>query len=176
MYVVAESSGPKTGPISGVRSTYVTMSRAVFVVVGALGLVVGCATSPPREVQSPMEPPPGAPPAPVNPQQRTASSRDPSETRTQQVITSLVVQNRDKVRACYDAARANNPDLAGTLTVHFELDPRGKVTQANVVPQRTTLTHAGLHACALDAIRAISFPPSSRGFESRVTYPFDFKP
>lgn len=123
-----------------------------------------------------MAPPPCTTAAPVNPPPRSSTGTDPRETRTQQVITSVVAQNRDKVRACYDAARANNPELAGTLTIHFELDPRGKVTQANVVPQRSSLTQAALHACALDAIRAISFPPSSRGFESRVTYPFDFKP
>jgi len=101
---------------------------------------------------------------------------DASETRTQQVIASVVVQNRQKVRACYEAERTKDPTLAGTLTVHFTIDPRGTVTQANVVAERTTLKQPSLHQCALNALGTISFPPSSRGFESQVNYPFDFKP
>jgi TonB family protein len=92
------------------------------------------------------------------------------------VIASVVARNRDVVRACYDAERVKDPRLAGTLTLHFTIDPQGKVTEASVVDSRTTLKAAALQRCALDALRTISFPPSSRGFESQVNYPFDFKP
>jgi TonB family protein len=80
------------------------------------------------------------------------------------------------VRACYEAERAKDPSVMGTLTLRFTIDPKGAVTQANVVSERSTLKQPSLHQCALDALRTISFPPSSRGFESQVNYPFDFKP
>jgi TonB family protein len=92
------------------------------------------------------------------------------------VIASVVVQNRQKIRACYELERAKDPNVAGSLTLHFTLDPKGAVSQANVVSERSSLKQATLHQCALDALRTISFPPSSRGFESQVNYPFDFKP
>lgn len=142
---------------------------------------LGCASCPPCEVQTPSAPAPCSPATENLPRaQPTAQpsyrAGDGSETRTQQVIASVVAQNRQKVRACYEAERAKNPALAGTLTLHFILDPQGNVTQANVVPERTTLKQPSLHQCVLDALRTISFPPSSRGFESQVNYPFDFKP
>jgi TonB family protein len=92
------------------------------------------------------------------------------------VIASVVVQNRHEFRACYEAERAKDPNVAGSLTVHFTIDPKGVVTSANVIAERSSLAQPTLHKCALDALRAISFPPSSRGFESQVSYPFDFKP
>ncbi len=139
-----------------------------------------CASCPPCEVQAPATPPPCAS-RQANPD-RVPAPRTPttpgsgSETRTQQVIASVVVRNREKIRACYELERAKDPSLRGTLTLHFTLDPQGNVVQANVVPERSTLQRPSLHECALSALRTIAFPPSSRGFESQVNYPFDFKP
>jgi outer membrane biosynthesis protein TonB len=116
----------------------------------------------------------------------TAAQADPSgpkrpgatvpETRTTQVMQSIVVQNRQQIRACYEAALNQQPELQGKLTVHFTIDSAGTVTAADVNQARTTLHDPKIQACALNAIRAINFPRSSRGFESTVNYPFDFKP
>lgn len=92
------------------------------------------------------------------------------------MIASVIVQNRQKFRDCYELERAKEPTARGSLTLHFTLDPHGKVIQSNVVEPRSTLKQPTLHQCALTALNAIAFPPSSRGFESQVNYPFDFKP
>jgi TonB family protein len=98
------------------------------------------------------------------------------ETRTTQVIQATVAQNRLSVRACYEKALAVDAKLRGTLTVHFTIDEAGVVTSAEVNTQRTTLSEPGVQQCALAAVKKITFPKSSRGFESTVNYPFDFRP
>lgn len=151
--------------------------RLCWVGLGSL-LSVGCASGPcPCEAQSPAPPPcTSSSPAAVQTPAPSAANGDPRETRTQQVIASVIVQNRQRFRDCYEAERTKDPAAAGSLTLHFTIDPHGKVLQANVVEPRSTLKQPTLHQCALAALNAISFPPSSRGFESQVNYPFDFKP
>lgn len=141
---------------------------------------LGCspAACPPCEARSAASSSPCTVPLPTRtePEVPHATGTGPKEARTQQVIADVVAQNRGKVRACYEAERAKSPELSGTLTVHFTLDPKGHVTEAHVVEARTTLKQPSLHRCSIEALKALSFPPSSRGFESQVNYPFDFKP
>jgi TonB family protein len=84
--------------------------------------------------------------------------------------------NRDKVRACYDAALKNNPGIAGDLVVSFVINPDGSVKSAEVNWSESELHVPELDACAIDVLRTLKFPPSSRGLESKVNYPFNFKP
>ncbi len=98
------------------------------------------------------------------------------ETRTKDVITKTVLEHRQQVRDCYEIARQDEPTLQGTLTVHFEIDPKGRVTAATLNEERSTLKDPSLVSCALSAFKTIRFPPSSRGYESEGNYPFDFRP
>lgn len=98
------------------------------------------------------------------------------ETRTSEVIADVVRKQRQLFRDCYEKELARSPGLRGNLTLHFVVDPRGQVSSAEVNTERSTLTQPLLGKCALDALRKLQFPPSSRGFESTVNYPFDFKP
>ena len=100
----------------------------------------------------------------------------PEDTRTRSVIQAVMADNRAKVRACYDAALAENPGIHGALVVSFVIDPRGNVKQAEVNWSQSDIHVPELDTCAVDSIRAIKFPPSSRGLESSVNYPFNFNP
>lgn len=87
-----------------------------------------------------------------------------------------MADNRDKVRACYDAALAKDPGIAGDLVIDFTIDPRGVVKQAEVNWSQSDIHVPELDTCAADAVRALQFPASSRGLESKVSYPFNFNP
>jgi hypothetical protein len=80
------------------------------------------------------------------------------------------------VRECYDKARKDLPSLQGDMIIHFVLDPEGKVKLAELNQERSTLKAPPVVDCALKVIKSISFPPSSRGMESTVNYPFNFTP
>lgn len=98
------------------------------------------------------------------------------ETRTTQVIAGIVKNNRKAFRECYDKGKKEIPDLRGTLTLHFVLDPAGKVKLAERNAERSDIESPVVVDCAIAVLKAMSFPPSSRGMESTVNYPFDFKP
>lgn len=99
-----------------------------------------------------------------------------AETRTTEVIQKVILDNRKQVRTCYDKAKKDLPGLEGTLTIHFVLDPEGAVKKAEVSLERSQIKNAELGECAIKELKKMKFPPSSRGMESTINYPFNFKP
>jgi TonB family protein len=164
---------------------------------GITALVLGCSQTPPpaapdtaspasddssssSEATTALEPaaaetpsPAAAAPAAETP---NATPEAPKDARGKNEIQQVMLANRDKVRACYDAALAGNPGIEGDLVVSFVIDPHGEVKQAEVNWSQSDLHVPELDNCAADAVRSIKFPPSSRGLESKVNYPFNFHP
>ncbi len=105
-----------------------------------------------------------------------SAQQGPAETRTTEVIQRVVLNNRQSARNCYDLERSKVPELAGTLTIFFVIDPQGNVKHAELNQERSTLGQDALVQCVIRAIQRLKFPPSSRGFESEINYPFDFRP
>jgi outer membrane biosynthesis protein TonB len=103
------------------------------------------------------------------------ASTGASETRTTEVIQKIIMANRQPVRDCYEKARKDLPTLKGDMTIHFVLDPDGKVKTAELNQERSTLKSPAVVTCALEVLKKIKFPPSSRGMDSTINYPFNFK-
>jgi outer membrane biosynthesis protein TonB len=91
-------------------------------------------------------------------------------------IQKIVADNRKPVRACYEKARKELPDLQGTLTITFVLDPNGAVKSAEPNQERSDIKNPDLVKCAIDVIKSLSFPKSPKGMETTVNYPYNFKP
>jgi len=165
--------------------------------VAALAFGLGCASTPPpaspeaapAELSGAPEPdaaltatePVSAEPAPpagasATPGPSEPAAQAPQDSRTRSVIQAVMADNRGKVRTCYDAVLPQNPGIHGALVLNFTIDPRGNVKQAEVSWPDSDIHVPELDTCAVDAVRAIKFPPSSRGLESTVTYPFNFNP
>jgi len=98
------------------------------------------------------------------------------ETRTMDVIAKIVKDNRQPVRDCYDKARKELPTLRGDMVIAFDLDPEGKVKKIELNQQRSTLKAPAVVDCAITTIKGLKFPPSSRGMETQVNYPYNFNP
>lgn len=96
-----------------------------------------------------------------------------AETRTMEVIAAVVKENRKPVRECFDKAKKDLPDLKGDMVIHFVVDPEGKVKKAELNQERSTLKAPPVVDCAVKVIQAIKFPPSSRGMDTTVNYPFN---
>jgi len=137
--------------------------------------------SPPVAIEAaPAEPPspePAPEPAETPPAEpETAGSGSSSgELRTAEVIAQVIKDNRQPFRDCYEKGRKKIPELEGTLTLHFVLDPKGKVRHAELNRERSDIVEPEVVDCALGVLRGMQFPASSRGMETTVNYPFDFK-
>ncbi len=97
-----------------------------------------------------------------------------TETRTMDVIAQIVKENRKPVRECFDKAKKDLPDLKGDMVIHFVVDPDGKVKQADLNQERSTIKSSAVVDCSIKIIQGIKFPPSSRGMDTTVNYPFNF--
>jgi hypothetical protein len=164
----------------------------VFAVVAALGC--GGSKTPPPE--SPESPPTGVDEAAAVPDESAGAGtpgdgngepdestpahgdahRHEDETRTTAVIADVIKANRDKARACYEKAAKDVPRLSGDVVIHFVLAPDGKVQHAELNEQRSTIHIPALTNCIIDVITSLPFPASSRGMETKVNYPFNFRP
>jgi TonB family protein len=98
------------------------------------------------------------------------------DSRTTQSIQKVILDNRKPIRACYDQHKKDLPTLKGTMTIHFVLDPEGNVKKAELNLERSDIKAPGLVDCALAHLKKLKFPPSSKGMDTTVNYPFDFKP
>jgi len=106
-----------------------------------------------------------------------AGSKQPEETRTVEVITKVIKGHRAEIRQqCYEPARKDLPSLQGDMVIHLVIDPAGKVKTAELNLERSTLKAAAVVDCATKLLKGIDFPPSSRGLETVVNYPFNFMP
>lgn len=97
-----------------------------------------------------------------------------TETRTMEVIAQIVKDNRKPVRECFDKAKKDLPDLKGDMVIHFVVDPDGKVKKAELNQERSTIKSPAVVDCSIKIIQGIKFPPSSRGMDTTVNYPFNF--
>jgi hypothetical protein len=118
----------------------------------------------------------GAQPAANDSKPATGGSAQPPETRTLEVIQKLIKDHRPAVRECYDKARKELPSLQGDMVIHLVLDPAGKVKVIELNQERSNLKSPAVVNCAIDVIKHIDFPPSSRGLETVVNYPYNFMP
>ena len=105
-----------------------------------------------------------------------AAGSGAEETRTVEVLTKIIKDNRQAVRDCYDAARKDLPSLEGDMVIFVLLDPEGKVKKIELNQQASTLKSPAVVDCAIKVIQGLDFPPSSRGMETTLNYPFNFKP
>lgn len=85
-------------------------------------------------------------------------------------IRRYVRRNLPKITACYEAALAKQPKLAGNVTTTFEIAPDGHVVNA------TTSGMPDVAPCVATVIRAIEFPKPANNGSVNVTYPFAFSP
>jgi len=89
----------------------------------------------------------------------------------------IIQENREKFRACYDAARAKHEGIKGRVTLVWVLDPKGTVKDgAHMDAAASDFEDAFLESCLVSKLKTVAFPPSRRGMDSTVTYPFTFNP
>ena len=118
------------------------------------------------------------PPAASSPSLAAASpaTPPPAPDRGMDDIRAIVAGNRDAFRACYDRSLKTHPGIKGRFMLKFVLNPDGTVKSAAADPTASEIHASDLESCAVGALKGLKFPPSKKGMESTVNYPFDFNP
>jgi len=90
------------------------------------------------------------------------------------IIRGVIQRHINEVKWCYEEALVFQPSLAGRVMVQFTIAASGQVI-ASVV-QHSTLGHAGVEKCTVEAVRRWQFPKPIGGGIVIVSYPFAFTP
>jgi hypothetical protein len=96
--------------------------------------------------------------------------------RTAKDIQTIVAGRRDEARACYDKALPAHPGIEGDLDIKWVITPEGNVTDASVDTTKSQILEPTVGQCIIDIIKKIKFAASSKGYETRAHYPFNFHP
>jgi len=84
-----------------------------------------------------------------------------------------VREHAAEVRACFDRAVMERPDLHGRLGIRATVDPMGRVVSAT--PTSTIEGGGRLQACVVSAFRTWTFPRPAGGVQGEFTYSFSFE-
>ncbi len=89
-------------------------------------------------------------------------------------IKRVIRASYPKLRACYKAALASQPKLAGLVSIRLEIAPDGSVTVTTLpVNSAKAIKDAPMQSCVAAVFRAMPFKESSAG-KVTVTYPLSF--
>jgi len=96
--------------------------------------------------------------------------------RTAKDIQTIIAGRRDEARACYDKALPAHPGMEGDLDIKWVITPEGTVTDISVDTTKSQILEPTVGQCVIDVIKKIKFASSSKGYETRAHYPFNFHP
>src|SRR5690242_8159904 len=100
----------------------------------------------------------------------------PTPDRGMDDVRAVVAGNRDAFRACYDRSLKTHPGIQGRFMMKFVVNPDGSVKSAEADVAKSEIHASDLESCAVGVLKGLKFPPSKKGMESTVNYPFDFHP
>ncbi|MBL8740955.1 MAG: AgmX/PglI C-terminal domain-containing protein, partial [Myxococcales bacterium] len=89
-----------------------------------------------------------------------------------EVIQRIVRQNFGRFRLCYENGLRNDPNLAGKVSVSFEITRQGSTSK---VSSTSDLKDKSVASCVEKAFTTLSFPQPEGGVV-KVTYPIMFSP
>ncbi len=91
---------------------------------------------------------------------------------TKEQIQRVVNKHLMEVRYCYEKELMRKPELAGSITVKWKINPQGEVTDASI--DGGTLKDNAVHSCLVQRIKKWRFPEPLGGGFALVIFPFNF--
>lgn len=88
-------------------------------------------------------------------------------------VSRVVRRHGSEARLCYERSLARRPELAGAMTVAFDVSGLGAVSGATIV--RSTIDDEDVSTCIRAAVDRWTFPASAAG-TTRVSVPITFSP
>ncbi|MFO0664992.1 MAG: AgmX/PglI C-terminal domain-containing protein [Polyangiaceae bacterium] len=90
---------------------------------------------------------------------------------TAEQVRHVVMARTGALRACYESEAQRNPNLAGGVTVQWQIDPSGQVSSASIAS--STMGNPRVEGCVVRQVRAWRFP-SADAPTTVGAYPFKF--
>ncbi len=88
-----------------------------------------------------------------------------------EIIRKYIRQKMAQFEYCYQKQLTIKPELAGTVTTQFKIDPNGTVISASA----SGMGNPDVEQCVAQVILSIHFPKPTGGGFVQVSYPFTFR-
>jgi len=88
-------------------------------------------------------------------------------------IRAVIYRNMGQIRYCYEQGLQRSPNLAGRVTVKFQIAGSGRVSLANV--RHSSVRSSQVESCMVSKIRNWKFPKPQGGVNVAVVYPFSLQ-
>lgn len=108
------------------------------------------------------------------PKAPAGGSQEPG--RRREDIQTIVLARRDEARKCYDDGVKGRPGIEGDLVISWKIDPKGNPSDVVVDTAKSQIHETSIGNCIVEIIKKIKFAESAKGFETRTSYPFNFRP
>lgn len=102
----------------------------------------------------------------------SGASEAPAAELDKEEIRRLIRTQLPAILACYEQGLARRPELAGKVTVSFQIEETGSVSSSSA----SGLGDAQVESCVAKAIEEVQFPPGEDRGIIVVSYPFTLKP
>lgn len=96
-----------------------------------------------------------------------------SDGLAKEVVERIVRRHWNEIKYCYEKELSHDPNLAGKVTVDFEIGPVGDVVKADA--SESTLGSIAVATCITANVQRWQFPAPSGGGVVEVHYPFLFQ-
>ncbi len=90
------------------------------------------------------------------------------------VIQATIAKYLSQVRACYEGGLQKKADLAGTVSMAFQINPSGILNYSRVA--KSTLGDPQVESCIATRMMTWKFPKPVGGVNQKVEYPFSLRP
>ncbi|MFO0755626.1 MAG: hypothetical protein U0359_04010 [Byssovorax sp.] len=95
-----------------------------------------------------------------------------------QPMTEIIKSKNDAFRCCFDLWSKNHREAAGRevpIKLVINLKPDGTLVSSSIDPDASQLDDPEVTSCMIDLTKALTYPRSSRGMDTKFTYTFFFK-
>jgi hypothetical protein len=89
-----------------------------------------------------------------------------------ELIRRVIREHASQVRYCYEQQLALTPKLEGKVSIRWQIEADGRVTNPQVERAETTLPNAEVHRCIMSRIATWEFPKPRGGVIAIVKYPW----
>lgn len=90
-------------------------------------------------------------------------------------MRAVIAGNRDAFRSCYEGVAKAHPGVEGDFVLHFVVNPDGTIKSAEADQTKSQIHAPEMATCAIGVLKTLKFPPSRKGMETTVNYPFNFR-
>ena len=103
----------------------------------------------------------------------SAFAKDPGINYDRKMVRQKIRSNLALFKECYTTELKNDPNLAGKVSVQFEIGESGVVSKTSI--KKSTIQNKNFEECLMTTLKTLKFQQPPIDQVAVVVYPFEFR-